>query len=266
MKKIGYFLIGLIVILVLIMMLAFDLIGKKYVQKYAQNILRTPITISQFSSSFWDKRLNIDFIEVQNPPNFNNKNAFYLDHFVLKIGDDTTLDLIVIDELSFDGMHFILEQNKTNVNLVTLIDNLGQNSNNTTLSSSEKIQGVIDKRIKINQFNVINTTLEIDTKWFKETIKVPNINLQKFGGSSGIIFSKVGQELMEIVFNNLEDTLEKKGLELGEKEIKETLIRGLWIDNIQENFKLDKFKESLDFSKTKKIQNQAKDLFQKFGF
>ncbi len=266
MNKIGYFLIGLIVILVLIMMFVFDPIGKKYVQEYAQNILRTPITISQFSSSFWDKRLNIDFIEVHNPPNFNNKDAFYLDHFVLKIGNDTTLDLIVIDELSFDGMHFILEQNKTNVNLVTLIDNLGKSSNDTTLSSSEETHGVIDKRIKINQFNVINTTLKIDTKWLKETIKVPNINLQKFGGSSGITLNKVGQELMEIVLNNLEDALEKKGIELGEKEIKETLIRKLWIDNIQENFKLDKFKESLDFSETKKLQNQAKDLFQKLGF
>ncbi|WP_190600478.1 hypothetical protein [Candidatus Vesicomyidisocius sp. SY067_SCS001] len=266
MKKIGYFLIVLIVILVLIMMFVFDPIVKKYVQKYAQNILKTPITISQFSSSFLDKRLNIDFIEVHNPPSFNNKNAFYLDHLVLEIGDDSTLDLIVIDELSFDGIHFILEQNKTNVNLVTLIDNLGKNSNNTTLSSSDKTHGFIDKRIKINQFNVINTTLKIDTKWLKETIKVPNINLQKFGGSSGITLSKVGQELMEIILNNLEDALDKKSIELGEKEIKETLIRRLWINNIQENFKLDKFKESLDFSETNKIQNQAKDLFQKLGF
>jgi hypothetical protein len=33
-----------------------------------------------------DKSLNVDFIKVQNPPNFKNKNAFSLDHFLLKIG------------------------------------------------------------------------------------------------------------------------------------------------------------------------------------
>ncbi|MBW5290500.1 MAG: Phage tape measure [Candidatus Ruthia sp. Asou_11_S2] len=266
MKKIGYFLIGLIIVLALIMTFAFDPMGKKYAQQYAQNLLKTPVTISQFSSSFLDKRLNIDFIEVQNPPNFNNKDAFSLDHFVLKISDETTLDLIVIDELSFDGMHFVLEQNKANVNLVTLIDNLDKASSGTTLSSYEKTQSAGNKRIKINQFNVINTTLKIDTKWLKETIKVPNINLQKFGGGNGIALSQVGQELMTAVLKNLKGALEKKGIELGKKEIKETLMRKLGVDNIKEKFNLDKIKDSLNFGGTEELKNKTKDLFKQLGF
>jgi hypothetical protein len=266
MKKIGYFLVGLIIALALIVTLIFDPMGKKYAQQYAQNLLKTPVTISQFSTSFLDKRLNIDFIEVQNPPNFNNKNAFSLDHFALKISDETTSDLIVIDELSFDGMRFVLEQNKANLNLVTLIDNLDKTSGSTTLSSSEEVQSVDNKKIKINQFNVINTTLKIDTKRLKETIKVPNINLQKFGGDSGIAFSQVGQELMKVTLKNLKDTLEKKGLELGEKEIKETLMRKFGVDKIKEKLNLDKIKDSLNFGDTEALQNKAKDLFKQLGF
>ncbi len=259
MKKIGYFLLGLIIVLILIVMFVFDPMGKKYAQQYAQNLLKTPVTISQFSSSFLDKDLNIDFIGVQNPPNFNNKDAFSLDHFVLKISDETTLDLIVIDELFFDGMHFVLEQNKANVNLVTLIDNLDKNSSNATSSSSssEKTQSTGNKRIKINQFNVTNTTLEIDTKWLKETIKVPNISLEKFGGGSGIALNQVGQELMTVVLKNLKGALEKKGIELGKKEIKGTLMRKLGVGNI---------KDSLDFGGTEELQNKAKDLFKQLGF
>ncbi len=265
MKKIGYFLIGLIIVLTLIVILVFDPVGKRYAQQYAQNLLKTPVTISQFSSSFLDKRLNIDFIEVQNLPNFNNKEAFSLDHFVLKISDETTSDLIVIDELSFDGMHFVLEQNKTNVNLVTLIDNLGKVSDSTTLSSSEKTQSIGNKRIKINQFNVINITLKIDTKWLKKTIKMPNINLQKFGGGSGIALSQVGQELMKVVFKDLKGALEKKGIELSKKEIKETLIRKLEIGSIKLKPNLDKIKDSLDFGDTEELQNKAKYLFKQLG-
>ncbi len=264
MKKIGYFLIGLMIALVLIVTLIFDPMGKKYAQQYAQNLLKTPVTISQFSASFLDKRLNIDFIEVQNPPNFNNKNAFSLDHFVLKISDETTSDLIVIDELSFDGMRFVLEQNKANLNLVTLIDNLDKTSGSTTLS--EEVQSADNKKIKINQFNVINTTLKIDTKWLKETIKVPNINLQKFGGDSGIAFSQVGQELMKVTFKNLKDALEKEGIELGEKEIKETLMRKFGVDNIKEKFNLDKIKDSLNFGDIEALQNKIKDSFKQLGF
>ncbi len=257
MKKIGYFLIGCIIILALVVTFAFDPMGKKYARQYAQNLLKTPVTISQFSSSFLDQRINIDFIEVQNPPNFNNKDVFSLDHFVLKISDETTSDLIVIDELSFDGMHFVLEQNKANVNLVTLIDNLNKANSNATLASSEKTQSSGNKRIKINQFNVINTTLKIDTKWLKDTIKVPNINLEKFGGGNGIALNQVGQELMAVVLKNLKGTLEKKGIELGKKEIKETLMRKLGVDNI---------KKSLDFGGTEELQNKAKDLFKQLGF
>lgn len=264
MKKIGYFLIGLMIALALIVTLIFDSMSKKYAQQYAQNLLKTPVTISQFSTSFLDKRLNIDFIEVQNPPNFNNKNAFFLDHFALKISDESTLDLIVIDELSFDGMHFVLEQNKTNLNLVTLIDNLDKTSGSTT--SSEEVQSVDNKKIKINQFNVINTTLKIDTKWLKETIKAPNINLQKFGGDSGIAFSQVGQELMKVTLKNLKDALEKEGIELGEKEIKETLMRKFGVDNIKEKFNLDKIKDSLNFGDTEALQNKIKDSFKQLGF
>ena len=255
MKKIGYFLIGLMIALVLIVTLIFDPMGKKYAQQYAQNLLKTPVTISQFSTSFLDKRLNIDFIEVQNPPNFNNKNAFSLDHFALKISDETTSDLIVIDELSFDGMRFVLEQNKAKLNLVILIDNLDKTSDSTT--SSEEVQSADNKKIKINQFNVINTTLKIDTKLLKETIKVPNINLQKFGGDSGIAFSQVGQELMKVTLKNLKDALEKEGIELGEKEIKETLMRKFGVDNI---------KDSLNFGDTEALQNKIKDSFEQLGF
>lgn len=266
MKKIGYFLIGLIVILALIVTVAFDPMGKKYAQQYAQNLLKIPVTISQFSTSFLDKRLNIDFIKVKNPPNFNNKYAFSLDHFVLKISDESISDLIVIDELSFDGISFVLEQNKTNVNLVTLIDNLDKTSSGTTFSLSEEIQNIGNKRIKINQFYVTNITLKIDTKWLKETIKVPNINLQKFGGGSGIALSQVGQELMTVVLKDIKDALEKKGIELGKKEIKETLMHKLRVDSIKEKFNLDKIKDSLNFSGTEELQNKAKDLFKQLGF
>jgi hypothetical protein len=49
-----------------------------------------------------DKSLNVDFIKVQNPPNFKNKNAFSLDHFLLKVGTIRS-NLIVIDAIELAG-------------------------------------------------------------------------------------------------------------------------------------------------------------------
>jgi hypothetical protein len=44
------------------------------------------------------------------PPNFKNKNAFSLDHFLLKVGAIKS-NLIVIDAIELDGLQFTLEQN-----------------------------------------------------------------------------------------------------------------------------------------------------------
>jgi hypothetical protein len=86
MKKIIYTLLGLIVTVTIVIITLLDPIGKKISQQYATELLKTPVKISQFSSDFLDKSINIDFIEVKNPPNFKNENAFVLDHFSVKVG------------------------------------------------------------------------------------------------------------------------------------------------------------------------------------
>jgi hypothetical protein len=76
-------------------------------------LIVTPVEISQLNLRLLDKSLNVDFIKVQNPPNFKNKNAFSLDHFLLKIGVIDS-NLIVIDTIELDGLQFTLEQNISN--------------------------------------------------------------------------------------------------------------------------------------------------------
>jgi hypothetical protein len=60
------------------------------------------------------------------PPNFKNKNAFSLDHFLLKVGAIKS-NLIVIDAIELDGLQFTLEQNINKVNLTQLLSNVENN-------------------------------------------------------------------------------------------------------------------------------------------
>jgi hypothetical protein len=91
--------------------------------QFIQFNLKTPVEISQLNTHLFDKSLNIDFIEVQNPSNFKHKNTLSLDHFLLKIGT-ISHNLIVIDEIKLDELHFALEQNANQVNLTQLLHNL----------------------------------------------------------------------------------------------------------------------------------------------
>lgn len=278
MKKIIYALLGLIIVAVIAITFAFDPIGKKYAQEYAQNLLKTSVSISQFDSSFWDKSLNIDFVEVQNPPGFKNKNAFSLDHFFLRVDDETTADFIVIDELRFEGIEFTLEQDGSSVNLTKLIDAL---KSRETSSSTKTLDSDSAKRIKINTFKVEDVVLKVDTQFLQTTVNVPNIVTHNFGGNAGTELSQIGKQIVAEILQNLKKTLAKEGIEAGKKKIKETLIRKigdkLGIGGLQEKINLDNIKDSVgsgydsvkDAVKEQfddKLKDKAKDLLKGFGF
>ncbi|SMN14676.1 Phage-related tail protein [uncultured Candidatus Thioglobus sp.] len=275
MKKIIYGLLTLVIIAVFAITFLFDGVAKDYAQDYVKNLLKTPVKISQLESSFLDKTLSIDFVEVQNPPSFNNKNALSLNHFSLEMGDISD-DLIVINKVKFDGLEFVLEQNSTQVNLSTLIDNLDKISTKATESSDSSAQ-----RIKIKRLEVNNISLKIDTDWLRTTLKVPNISVSHFGGNSGVEMDKIGKEVAQEILSNLKKALEKQGIEAGKKKIKETLMRKignkLGVENLQNKVNLDSVNEGLgslkDTAKEKlknafddKLKDKAQDLLKNFGF
>jgi hypothetical protein len=275
MKKIFYGLFSLFVIITLAVTFLFDGVAKNYAQDYANFLFKTPVKISQFESSFLNKKLNIDFIEVHNPPSFNNKNAFTLNHFLLKMGD-TSDDVIVIDAVKLDGLEFVLEQNNTQVNLTTLIENLYK-TNASDDKYNDKNNHKIQRRIKIKHLEVDNISLKIDTDWLITTLKVPNISVNNFGGNSGIEIDKIGIEVAQEILLNLKKALEKQGIEVGKKKIEETLMRKLGLDNLQNKLNLDNvddgFNSIKDISKEKlnkaindKLQGKTQDLLNNFGF
>ncbi|KAA0443339.1 MAG: hypothetical protein FXV80_04750 [Candidatus Thioglobus sp.] len=250
MKKI----LAIIAVLLLIMAIAatylLDTFGKQYAQGYAQKLLKTPVRIGQINSSFFDKSLNIDFIEVQNLPNFNNKNILSLDHFSARVGkfDD---DLIVVDTLIFDGMSFFLEQNNSSINLTSLLSNLEQK---TTSNNSNSIEGS-NQRIKIKRFEVNNISLKIDSKQLKTTIKVPNISANNIGGKSGAKLNDMGKKIAKEVLNSLKRALKKQGIKAGKNKIEQELRR-----KIEQKLGIGNGIDS------KKLQDKAKNLFKGLGF
>ncbi len=189
MKKITYKLSGSLAILGIYIVVIIDLLGEEYARDYFQKLLKTPVSIGQFDSHIFDKRIDINFIGVQNPPNFKGKNALSLDHLSLKIGDISG-NLIVIDEITLDGLVFVLEQNAHKVNLIQLIDNLETSEDSDTNTQS-------NKRIKIKSLKVINIRLKINTIWLKTSISVPNISAQNFDGGTGAKIDEIGKQVIK---------------------------------------------------------------------
>jgi lipopolysaccharide export LptBFGC system permease protein LptF len=247
MKKIIYALLSLILIITLFVTFWLDPLGKKYAQEYAQKILKTPVHISQFESSLFNKNLKIDFIEVQNPPNFKQKNALYLNHFALTVSAESDHDLIIIEQLAFDGLKFTLEENNQRVNLNVLLNNLKKSAHTENNKDDEKEEDAY-RRIKIKKFSVQNISLKINTRWLKTTLKVPNISAHNFGGESGIELNKIGKRITQEILQNLKKMLKKQG-------IKETISH-----KISNLININKLKEKIKHEAKTKIKDKAKNL------
>lgn len=258
MKKIIYILLTLIVIAVITAMVFINPIAKKQAQAYAQALLKTPVSISQFDASLLDKTLRIDFIEVQNPPNFKNKNAFSVDHFVFKIGDVDS-NLVTVDTLKFDGIAFVLEQSGTRINLTELANNVKV----VEKRSAESGDKSDNQRVKIKRFMVENMRLIIDTDWLKTTLKVPSISSTNFGGGSGVRVDEMGKRVVSEILQNLEKALKKKGIEVGKQEIEATLKRKITQKLGIDADALEGVKDAIN---TDALKNKSKDLLKGFGF
>ena len=233
MKKIFYYLLALILVAIISLVIWFDTIAKNAVESYAQKSVGSSVTVGEFRSD-WDQfQVNIDFIEVANPPNFANKNAFVLNHLSAALSEQSQDKLVVLDQLEFDGLLFTLEQNKDQVNLVELLNQLNRKPKNTHKnvstehSPNQNNNSYESCRVKIKQLNFVNTQLFIDTQWFKETVVVPNVMITDFGGKSGIPLDQVGSEIMKVALSRIQAEVEKKGLRLNEQEIKEGINRRL---------------------------------------
>lgn len=237
MKKILTYLFALILIVMGVTALFFDGITKAAIEVFAKQTLKTPVSITEFSSDLSAGKINMDFIEVKNPKIFKNENAFVLNHLSAVINPKSNEKLIVLDRLEFDGLLFTLEQNYNQVNLVVLLKNLESDEFTQQVVKNKSSNGATssESRAIINELKFVNTQLKIDTKWFKETVEVPDVVISNFGAPHGIPVNQIGGELMKLALRIIQDEVENKGLELSEKEIKEGVRRKLEgeLDNLK---------------------------------
>jgi hypothetical protein len=230
MKKILTYLLLLTSIAIVAFIVFFDGLTKSAIEAYAQKVLKTPVSIAEFKSDLSVGKVNMDFIEVKNPGHFKNKNAFVLNHLSTVISVESSEDLIIVDQLEFDGLLFTLEQNEKQVNLVVLLKNLEQESSNANQRNATpdvEVNEQSEARVVIKDLQFINTQLKIDTQWFKGVVDMPAVTIRRFGGEKGVPLNIVGAELMKIELRRIQDEVENQGLKLGEKEIKEGIRRQL---------------------------------------
>lgn len=282
MKKLIYIILTIIIAAIIGFIVFFDTIAKNIAEKAAAKTLNTEVTISEIKTNLLDYQVDVMNIRVANPSGFKNSEAFSLRSIYLDIDNADDENIILVKNLSFDGIQLTLEQDNTRVNLYSLYDNLAKASDKKAKQSkkyADKGKGY-DKKVIIESLNFTNLSVFIDTQWLKETIKIPDIKIRDFGKSTnGIAVYKVGTVLMDVILEEIKKVSAAAGLKLGKKKIEATVRKEIEkeVQKVKKQIeeKVNEIKKKVEekvgsadvVDKLKEnIGKSAKDLLKNIGF
>lgn len=235
MKKVIISITSLIALTMILFIIFFDTLSKSVAESVASKKFKTQVIIKEIDTDFFNRSATITDIVIANPKGFKKPTAFSLDKIFLKIGEDIgeNNDLLIIKKLNFEGVFLNFSQQKLRINLYELYDNLGLKAKKikrekqqiTTEKNTSKTKKAPLKVI-IESIIFSNITVNLNSKYFKKNIKLPNISISDFGKKEqGIPATEVPQKLMKFVLDNMKKELKKQGAVFGKKELQKSFMK-----------------------------------------
>ena len=245
----------ILIITVGLLFIFVDDIAKTVVENQASKTLSTDVRVGSINSSFSEKYLKINNLEVTNPAGFKSQNALKIKRINIQLGSQTNGELLIIENLDFDDIIANLEQSPKGINIKILADGLEPKDEDHDATSNHSSSEDGDTKIIIKNFTIKNSKIFVNTDIFNEKMDFPNITLKNIGGENGVNAKNIGTVLVKILLDEIQNAVKKKGLDMAKDKLKENLTRKISekigldpsaIDDIKQQV-ADKFKNIFKF-------------------
>lgn len=233
MKKIFVGLGALVVVLagVLYFMLgSINEFVKTQIETLASHSLQTTVSVANVNIELTEGLGEISGFEVANPAGYQQASAFRFDTVRLDIGPASLLSSpIVIEEILLDSVSVLYElnaQGKGNLNV--LLDAVSQDTASSSQPSKQTSAAETDQGepllIRVKKISVKDTGLALDFSAlgqdrYEEVL--PTFYANNIGGEKGLPPDQLGQEIAQVMLQNLTREAEKKQKEKLKKKLKE---------------------------------------------
>ena len=166
-----------------------------------------------------------DFV-IENPAGFSRKNIFELDKLVLQFKPESVLDdVIVIDEITVNGLLVTAEQKGATTNIQELLKTLEKLSGGEASSQSPGSSGSSEETVKlmIKKFNFSDNALDFVTEKFGSyKLDLPSFELTDIGKKeNGLYPSELGPAILKPLLKQTQNAIKDKYSELTRAKIKE---------------------------------------------
>ncbi|MHC4187624.1 MAG: DUF748 domain-containing protein, partial [Planctomycetota bacterium] len=146
-KKILYIVLGAIAALIIVVILAITLFAntaiKKGVQIAGTKALGVNVDVDSVNLSILRGRIAINNLVIDNPPEYEHKKMLQLKNCVVDVDVGSLMsDTIHIEEITLDGMNFVLEQKSlTKNNIKDILNALPKSEPSDEPQQEEKEEG-----------------------------------------------------------------------------------------------------------------------------
>ena len=204
--------------LLLVITLSLDGMVKSGIERNGSELLQTRVTVDNVNISLFSGSGTINGFAVQNPENYSDESALYIEEASIKI-DVTSLlsDRIIVNEIKLNNPEILFEQKGIGINLNTLSDNMDIDSQETPEDSETNL--IID-HLKINEGKVIvNSTLNRDQT---TEVSLTDLTMNDIGRDGNNTVKQSVKEILRPLFQKaIEDALKSGVTEQIEDKVRD---------------------------------------------
>jgi protein required for attachment to host cells len=234
--KIGKILISAFLVLVVLIVALFIFvyaningIVKEVVVQTGQEVLQTKVSLDEVDIKLPSASGELKGFALKNYPEFEHDSI--LEFSSIKIDLDprsTSEELVVIDEVTIDGVKLVAEQKGTQTNLQVMLDKIEEYSSDSPSSgssagSSAEESPAKDIRVAIKKLNFVNNSVTIASeKWGDLVTPLPNITRENIGDPKvGLTPAELAKEMIKPLIKQANAGAKGELKKQLEKEVKE---------------------------------------------
>lgn len=202
------------------------------VETHGPEVTQTAVNLKGVNINLFKGMSELKGFEVANPKGFNSPYAFKADVFRVKI-DPMSLktDVIVIDDITIEGVSIVAEQKGLTTNIQALLDSVKQFANQSGGGADDKPtqddaqSSSFEPRFALNNLHFANNNMRLVTESYGEyALNIPDLSRSQLnGGGKGLTAGELGVAILQPILDEAEGVAKKKLKKVLKSEVEDKL-------------------------------------------
>ena len=222
-----FFVVLLVVGAVFAVVMNLEGIVEGSVETHGPEVTLTPVNLGGVNIKLLQGLAELNDFEVANPKGFTSPHAFKVDVLRVKVEPSSlSSGIIVLDDITLEGVSLIAEQKGLTTNIQQLHDAIKQFTNrHASAASADKTSATganQEPRFVLKHLSFKNNSMSLLTEGYGSfTLDIPALERNNLGGNHGLTASELAVAILEPILDNAEKVAKAKLKKVAKAEVED---------------------------------------------